>query len=194
MKGWTKMQKMLLTIAGLVVILSTNPSLTYSKKTAQRLETNSAAVILLSLQLGEKAMQLFDIKDDLIRKVQQEVNNITQQERFMLDVISELKYVATVAYFEGNLLGAVLAIKEDFKLDFVSNRILEFEQSIASTKSSMMPIQVAYSGIQDTAVREKIAKAREIILSLEQLYRKSIETLQKMKQESTKSDSPVLQP
>jgi len=151
-------------------------------------------VILLSLQLGEKAMQLFDIKDSLIRKVQQEVNNITQQERFMLDVISELKYVATVAYFEGNLLGAVLAIKEDFKLDFVSNRILEFEQSIESTKSSMMPIQVAYSGIQDTKVREQIAKARDIILSLEQLYRKSIETLQKMKQESTKSDGPVLQP
>jgi hypothetical protein len=194
MKGWIKMQKMLLTVACLVVILSTNPSLTYSKKSERRLETNSAAVILLSLQLGEKAMQLFDIKDDLIRKVQQEVDNITQQERFMLDVISELKYVATVAYFEGNLLGAVLAIKEDFKLDFVSNRILEFEQSIASTESSMMPIQIAYSGIQDTIVREKIAKAREIILSLEQLYRKSIEILQKMKQESTKRDSPVLQP
>ncbi len=188
------MQKMLLAVACLAVILSTNPSLTYSKKTEQRLETSSAAVILLSLQLGEKAMQLFDIKDGLIRKVQQEVNNITQQERFMLDVISELKYVATVAYFEGNLLGAVLAIKEDFKLDFVSHRILEFEQSIASTRSSMMPIQVAYSGIQDTTVREQIDKAREIILSLEQLYRKSIETLEKMKQASTKSDSPVLQP
>jgi hypothetical protein len=58
----------------------------------------------------------------------------------------------------------------------------------------MMPIQVAYSGIQDAKVREQIDKAREIILSLEQLYRKSIETLQKMKQESTKGDSPVLQP
>jgi hypothetical protein len=112
----------------------------------------------------------------------------------MLDVISELKYVATVAYFEGNLLGAVLAIKEDFKLDFVSHRILEFEQSIASTKSSRMSIQMAYSGIEDTAVREKIAKAIKIILSLEQLYRKGIETLQEMKQESTQSDTPVLQP
>ena len=146
----------------------------------QRLGATTAALVVQTLQLGERAQQLFSIKDELLRVVQERKGKITIQEDFIVDAVSELKYVATVAYFEGNLLGAVLALKEKFKLQFINDRIIELQNSLESTTASLKPIQIAYSGIENTAALQQIERSIKIVQSLIETYRNSIEILMKM--------------
>ena len=116
------MKKVLLVLL-LVMILPCN-TLSAIQEKDQRLKATTAALVVQALQLGERAQQLFSIKDQLLRIVQERKGKITLQEDFIVDAVTELKYVATVAYFEGNLLGAVLAVKEKFQLQFINDRII----------------------------------------------------------------------
>jgi hypothetical protein len=181
-----KMKKIVAIIVFSIVVLTSILAFSFSEKNPPKLETTTAAVVALSLQLGEKAVELFSIKDKLVKIVQVKISNVTLQERLIMDTVSELKYTATVAYFEGNLLGAVLAIKEEYRLDFVNGRIIEFEQAIRSTESSLLPIQVAYSEIESTEALHQIDKAKTILLSLADLYRNSIEILEKIRERDSK--------
>ena len=100
--------------------------------------------------------------------------------------MTELKYVATVAYFEGNLLGAVLALKEKFKLQFINDRIIELQNSLESTTASLRPIQVAYSGIENAAALQQIERSIKVVQSLTETYRNSIEILLRMRGKQAK--------
>jgi hypothetical protein len=182
-----KMKKIVTIIVFSIVVLTPILAFAYSEKKPVKLETTTAALVALSLQLGEKAAELFSIKDELVRIVQAKISNVTLQERLIMDTVSELKYTATVAYFEGNLLGAVLAIKEEFRLDFVNGRIMELEQAIRNTKASLLPIQVASSKIESTAALHQIDKAQKILWSLADLYRNSIQILGKIRDRDSKS-------
>ena len=128
-------------ISMLLLLFGILPSNTFPavKQKNQRLQATSAALVVQSLQLGDKA--------HLLKIIKTKEGNLTLQEDMMIDAASEMKYIATVAYFEGNLLGAVLALKKEFKLHFINNRILELENAIRGTISSLEPIQLAHSRI-----------------------------------------------
>jgi hypothetical protein len=161
------------------------------KEKEQRLQATTAALVVQSLQLGERAQQLFGIKDELLIIVQERKGKITLQEDFIVDAVSELKYVATVAYFEGNLLGAVLALKERFKLQFINDRIIELQNSLESTTASLRPIQIAYSGIENGAALQQIERAMKIVQSLTETYKNSTEILLRMREKQAKEIEKV---
>ena len=146
------------------------------------LQTTTAALVAQSLQLGEKAQQLFAIKDEVIKIVTTKKGSVTSQDDMMIDAATEMKYIATVAYFEGNLLGAVLALKKEFKLHFINNRILELDNAIRGTISSLKPIQVAHSRIDNRAAQNKLDRSIRVVQSLVDTYRNSIQILEKMKE------------
>ncbi len=183
------MKKVLLVLL-FVMILPCN-TLSAIQKKEQRLKATTAALVFQALQLGERAQQLFSIKDELLRIVQEREGQITLQEDFIVDAVTELKYVATVAYFEGNLLGAVLALKEKFKLQFINDRIIELQSSLESTTASLKPIQVAYSGIENTAALQQLDRSMKIVQSLIETYRNSIEILLKMREKQAKEIEKV---
>ena len=176
----------------LIAIYSTHTFAKISKKPT-RLQTTTAALVVQSLQLGEKSQQLFSIKDSLLKKVKAKGDNLGSQEDFIVDAAMELKYIATVAYFEGNLLGAVLALKEEYKLQYINNRILELDNAIKNTLSSLQPIQVAYSAIKETEALHQIERSIKSTYSLIEMYRNSIAILQKIKTEKME-DQEQIQP
>lgn len=171
--------KRALLIAMLIAIYPTYTLAKISEKPA-RLQATTAALVVQSLQLGEQSQQLFSIKDSLLKKVKAKEGNLGTQEDFIVDVATELKYIATVAYFEGNLLGAVLALKEEYKLQYINNRILELDNVISNTISSLRPIQVAHSAIKDTEASHQIERSIKTTHFLIEMYRNSIEILRKM--------------
>jgi hypothetical protein len=178
------MKKVLLVL--LFVMILPCSTLSALQENDQRLRATAAALVVQALQLGEKAQQLFSIKDELLKIVQERKGKITLQEDFIVDAVTELKYVATVAYFEGNLLGAVLALKERFKLQFINDRIIELQNSLDSTIASLGPIQVAYSGIENGAALQRIERSIKIVQSLTETYRNSIEILLRIKEKQAK--------
>jgi hypothetical protein len=182
--------KKVLVVLLFVMILPCN-TLSAIQKKEQRLKATTAALVVQALQLGERAQQLFSIKDELLRIVQEREGKITLQEDFIVDAATELKYVATVAYFEGNLLGAVLALKEKFKLQFINDRIIELQNSLESTTASLGPIQVAYSGIENGAALQQIERSIKIVQSLTETYRNSIEILLRMRGKQAKEIEKV---
>ena len=183
-KEKNEMKKVLLVLL-LVMILPGN-TLSAIQENDQRLEATTAALVVQSLQLGESAQKLFSIKDELLTIVQQRKGEITLQEDFIVDAVTELKYVATVAYFEGNLLGAVLALKEKFKLQFINDRIIELQNSLESTTASLRPIQIAYSGIENAVALQQLERSKKIVQSLIETYRNSIEILLRMRAKQVK--------
>ncbi len=182
--------KKVLVVLLFVMILPCN-TLSAIQKKEQRLRATTAALVVQALQLGERAQRLFSIKDELLRIVQEREGKITLQEDFIVDAATELKYVATVAYFEGNLLGAVLALKEKFKLQFINDRIIELQNSLESTTASLRPIQVAYSGIENGAALQQIERSIKIVQSLTETYRNSIEILLIMRGKQAKEIEKV---
>ena len=177
------MKKILLVLLFVMILPCTILSAIQEKE--QRLKATTAALVVQSLQLGERAQQLFSIKDELLKIVQEREGKITLQEDFIVDAVTELKYVATVAYFEGNLLGAVLALKEKFKLQFINDRIIELQNSLESATASLRPLHVAYSGVENGAALQQIEKSVEVVQALIESYRNSIEILLKMREKQT---------
>ena len=173
------MKRVLLSVL-FITILPVNSSLAAQQK-AQILETTKAALIMQSLQLGDKAQQLFGIKDSLLKNVRIKEGNISPEEDMMIAAATEMKYIATVAYFEGNLLGAVFALKKEFKLQFIDNRILELENVIKGTISSLQPIQAARSRIEDRSAVAQLDKSIKAVDEILEAYRNSIEVLQQIK-------------
>lgn len=182
--------KRVLLIAVLVAMYPTQ-TLAKAPEKPPRLEATTAALVVQSLQLGEKSQQLFSIKDSLLEKVRAKEGDLGSQEDFIVDAATELKYIATVAYFEGNLLGAVLALKEDYKLQYINNRILEIDNAIQNTLSSLRPIQVAYSAIKDTAALHQIEKSIKVTQSLVEMYRNSIVILQKITEKKMEGQEQI---
>jgi hypothetical protein len=178
-----KMKKMLAIGVMSVVLLAHNLSFAQSQSDSQKLDITSATLLMLSLELAEKANQLYTIKDNLVRIVQAKKGNLAAQDKYIIDVVSELKHVATIAYFESKLLGVVLIINEEYKIPFTNARIPELAESIASTEASLQPVQIAYSGIQNTEALQQIDKAKEILQSLKQLYISGIEILRRPQME-----------
>ena len=125
------------------------------------------------------------LPDYLLEKLKAKEGNLGSQQDFIVDTATEIKYIATVAYFEGNLLGAVLAIKEEFKLQYISNRILELENAIKNTMSSLRPIQIAYSTIKDPVTSHQIERSIKATKYLIEIYKNSIEILQRMLENNT---------
>jgi len=168
----------------LLLLFGILPSNTFPavKQKNQRLQATSAALVVQSLQLGDKAQQLFSIKDDLLKIIKTKEGNLTLQEDMMIDAASEMKYIATVAYFEGNLLGAVLALKKEFKLHFINNRILELENAIRGTISSLEPIQLAHSRIEDRSAVGQLDRSIKAVGEILEIYKNSIEILQRIKE------------
>ncbi|MEJ2366230.1 MAG: hypothetical protein P8075_10360 [Deltaproteobacteria bacterium] len=173
------MKKVLLSLL-FVTILPANSSPAAQQK-ARRLEATKAALVMQSLQLGDKAQQLFATKDDLLKIVKIKEGNISPEEDMMIAAATEMKYIATVAYFEGNLLGAVLALKKEFKLQFIDNRILELENVIKGTISSLQSIQAAHSRIADRSAVAQMDKSIKAVDEILEVYRNSIEVLQRIK-------------
>lgn len=173
------MKKLVVMGTMLAVFLTHNLSFSETKRTVKKLETTSATLLMLSISLAEKANQLYLIKDNLLRIVKEKIGNLSVHDQYIIDVISELKHIATIAYFESKLLGVVLIIREEFKLPFVNARIPELEEAINSTESSLQPVQIAYDGIQNQEALQQIDAAKEILKSLNQLYMNSITILQK---------------
>jgi len=159
-----------------VIFLTHNLSFAQPKNSSAKLETTSANLLIISLQLDESANKLYIIKDNLVKIVQTNSGNINIQ-NYIMNVVSELKHIATIAYFESKLLGAVLFVREKFELPFVNARIPELNESIRTTNSSLQPLQVAYSRIKNKEALQQIDKAQGILQSLNQLYVTGIETL-----------------
>ena len=168
----------------IILLITVLPFSTFSaiQGDGQILQATTAALVVQSLQLGEKAQQLFSIKDELVKIVKTREGNLTSQEDMMIDAASEMKYIATVAYFEGNLLGAVLALKKEFKLHFINDRILELDNAVKGTMSSLRPIQVAHSRIDDGGAKHQLDRSIKVVQSLVEIYRNSIRILEKMKE------------
>jgi hypothetical protein len=166
----------------ILIIILPGKSFPVVKQKNQPLQATTAALIIQSLQLGDKAQQLFSIKDDLLNILKVKEGNLASQQDMMIDAASEIKYIATVAYFEGNLLGAVLALKKEFKLHFINNRILELENAIKSTISSLQPIQVTHSRIEDRSAIGQLARSIKAVGEILEIYRNSIEILERMKE------------
>jgi hypothetical protein len=166
----------------ILIIILPGKSFPVVKQKNQPLQATTAALIIQSLQLGDKAQQLFSIKDDLLNILKVKEGNLASQQDMMIDAASEIKYIATVAYFEGNLLGAVLALKKEFKLHFINNRILELENAIKGTISSLQPIQVTHSRIEDRSAIGQLARSIKAVGEILEIYRNSIEILERMKE------------
>jgi hypothetical protein len=175
-----KMKRILIIVLLLFLILPANPLPAVQQKD-QTLQATTAALVMQSLQLGDKAQQLFSIKGDILKMVKTKEGNYTLQEDMMIDASSEMRYIATVAYFEGNLLGAVLALKKDFKLHFINNRILELDNAIKGTISSLQPIQVAHSRIEDRSIMGQLDRSIRAVREILEIYRNSIEILRRIK-------------
>lgn len=175
----------------LVVMILPGKTLSAIQEKDQRLKATTAALVVQSLQLGESAQKLFSKKDELLKIVQERKGKITLQDDFIVDAVSELKYVATVAYFEGNLLGAVLALKEQFKLQFISDRIIELQNSMESTTASLRPIQIAHSGIENGTALQHLERSIKIVQSLIETYRSSIEILLRIREKHVKEIEKV---
>jgi hypothetical protein len=174
-----KMKKVLI----IVILFTILPANTFPavQQKDQLLQATTAALVVQSLQLGDKAQQLFSIKDGLLKIVRIREGNLTSQEDMMIDAATEMKYIATVAYFEGNLLGAVLALKKEFKLHFINDRILELENAIKGTISSLQAIQVAHSRIEERSARGQLDRSIKAVGEILEIYRNSIEILQRIK-------------
>jgi hypothetical protein len=175
------MKRVLIIIIILIIILP-GKSFPVVKQKNQPLQATTAALIIQSLQLGDKAQQLFSIKDDLLNILKVKEGNLASQQDMMIDAASEIKYIATVAYFEGNLLGAVLALKKEFKLHFINNRILELENAIKGTISSLQPIQVTHSRVEDRSAIGQLHRSIRAVGEILEIYRNSIEILERMKE------------
>ena len=177
----------------IAILIAIYPNHTLAKipEKPARLPATTAALVVQSLQLGEKSQQLFSIKDSLLAKVKAKDGNLDSQADYIVDAAMELKYIATVAYFEGNLLGAVLALKEKFKLQFINDRIIELQNSLESTTASLKPIQIAYSGIENTAALKQIERSVKIVQSLIETYRNSIEILMRMMEKQVREIEKV---
>ena len=145
------------------------------------LQATNAALVIQSLQLGDNAQQLFSIKNGLLKMVKTKEGNLSPEEDMMIVAATEMKYIATVAYFEGNLLGALLALKKEFKLQYIDNRILELENAIKGTISSLQPIQAAHSRIEDRSAAAQLDKSIKAVEEILEVYRNSIEVLQRIK-------------
>jgi hypothetical protein len=166
----------------ILIIILPGKSFPVVKQKNQPLQATTAALIIQSLQLGDKAQQLFSIKDDLLNILKVKEGNLASQQDMMIDAASEIKYIATVAYFEGNLLGAVLALKKEFKLHFINNRILELENAIKGTISSLQPIQVTHSRVEDRSAIGQLDRSIKAVGEILEIYRNSIEILERMKE------------
>lgn len=166
----------------ILIIILPGKSFPVVKQKNQPLQATTAALIIQSLQLGDKAQQLFSIKDDLLSILKVKEGNLTSQQDMIIDAASEIKYIATVAYFEGNLLGAVLALKKEFKLHFINNRILELENAIKGTISSLQPIQVTHSRVEDRSAIGQLDRSIKAVGEILEIYRNSIEILERMKE------------
>ena len=168
----------------IILLITFFPFSTFSaiQEEGQILQATTAALVVQSLQLGEKAQQLFSIKDELIKMVKTKKNNFTSQDDMMIDAATEMKYIATVAYFEGNLLGAVLALKKEFKLHFINDRILELDNAIKGTISSLKPIQIAHSRIDDGTAKHQLDRSIKVVQALVEIYRNSIRILEKIRE------------
>ena len=142
------------------------------------LQATNAALVIQSLQLGDNAQQLFSIKNGLLKMVKTKEGNLSPEEDMMIVAATEMKYIATVAYFEGNLLGALLALKKEFKLQYIDNRILELENAIKGTISSLQPIQAAHSRIEDGSAAGHLDRGIKAVEEILEVYRNSIEVLQ----------------
>ena len=177
-----KMKKVLPLVLLIFITILPGKVFAVVKQKNQLLQATTAALVVQSLQLGEKAQQLFSIKDDLLNIVKLKEGNLTPQEDMMINAASEMKYIATIAYFEGNLLGAVLALKKEFKMPFIDNRILEIDNAIKGTSSSLQPIQVAHSTIEDKSALRKLGRSVEVVGEILEIYRNSIEILQRIKE------------
>jgi hypothetical protein len=173
------MKKTLVIVVLSIVLVTYKLSIAQPKSGTQKLEINNAALLMLSLDLAKQANQLYSIKDNLVRIVQSKRDKITIEEKYVIDIVSELKHIATIAYFESKLLGVALIIRKDLKMPFMNARIPELHESIESTESSLQPIQIAYSEIQNHEALQNIDQAKEILKSLSQLYITAIDILQK---------------
>ncbi len=173
--------KRILILVLLFLILYANTLPAVQQKN-QPLQATTAALVMQSLQLGDKAQQLFSIKDDILKIVKTKEGNYTLQEDMMIDASSEMRYIATVAYFEGNLLGAVLALKKEFKLHFINDRILELDNAIKGTTSSLQPIKVAHSRIEDRSIKGQLDRSIRAVGEILETYRNSIEILRRIKE------------
>jgi hypothetical protein len=167
----------------IILLITILPAYTFPavQQKDQLLQATTAALVVQSLQLGDKAQQLFSIKDGILNMVKIKEGNLTSQDDMMVDAASEMKYIATVAYFEGNLLGAVLALKKEFKLHFINNRLLELENVIGGTISSLQPIQVAHSRIEDKSAISQLDRSIKAVREILEIYSNSIEILQRIK-------------
>ena len=67
-------------------------------------------------------------------------------------------------------------------MHFVNGRILELDNAIKGTISSLKPIQVAHSRINDGAAKHQLDRAIRVVQSLVEIYRNSIRILEKMKE------------
>jgi hypothetical protein len=174
--------KRVLIIILLFIIILPGKSFPVVKQKSQPLQATTVVLIMQSLQLGDKAQKLFSIKDDLLSILKVKEGNLTSQQDMIIDAASEIKYIATVAYFEGNLLGAVLALKKEFKLHFINNRILELENAIKGTISSLQPIQVTHSRVEDRSAIGQLDRSIKAVGEILEIYRNSIEILERMKE------------
>ena len=184
--------KRVLLVALLITVCPAHTSAKVRAK-SPRLQATAAALVVQSFQLGEKSQQLFSIKDSLLAIVKAEAGNLSSRADFIVDAAMELKYIATVAYFEGNLLGAVLALREEFQSQYISNRILEFENAINNTISSLRPLQVAVAAIKNSEALPQIEQSIQVTQSLLEIYRNSIEILQKMVENKTGEQEQIQQ-
>jgi hypothetical protein len=93
----------------IMLLITILPATTFSavQNKDQLLQATNAALVIQALQLGDKAQQLFSIKDDLLKIVKIKEGNLSPEDDMIIAAATEMKYIATVAYFEGNLLGAV---------------------------------------------------------------------------------------
>ena len=167
----------------IMLLITILPATTFSavQNKDQLLQATNAALVIQALQLGDKAQQLFSIKDDLLKIVKIKEGNLSPEDDMIIAAATEMKYIATVAYFEGNLLGAVLALKKEFKLQFIDNRILELENAIKGTMSSLQPIQVAHSRIDERPAVGQMDRSIKAVKEILEIYRNSIEVLQRIK-------------
>jgi len=178
-----RLKRLLIKLILPLVLLAHNLSLAQQKSGSAKLDITHTNLLMLSLQLGEQASQLYTLKDNLVKIVKTKTENLTLQDKYVIDVVSELKHIATIAYFESKLIGVILLVREEYKDPFMNARIAELAESINSTKSSLQPIQIAYSDIQNNEALHQIDRAKEILQSLNQLYLKGIEILRKAKME-----------
>ena len=175
------MKRILIIVVLLFVIFPAN-TFPAARQNDQLLQATTAALAVQSLQLGDKAQQLFSIKKGLLEIVRTKESHLTSQEDMMIDAAAEMKYIATVAYFEGNLLGAVLALKKEFKLHFINDRILELENAVKGTISSLQSVKVAHSRIEDGSARRQLDRSITAFREILEIYRNSSEILQRIKE------------